>query len=174
MADKKKVTITYDIVDDKGSKVDESGNAYGVRQYSGEVDENGNPLGGSLFVDAYNAQQKGVTPQVYKDPSDSEDWTSKDDAHVDIGVVTDGETADIVISGPEWYAEQVKNSDWFKNNYDNKTFRKLVEMYVNNPNGTMVDPSDDTKTITYSEAFQKYSDAFNETAAAYKDFSACS
>ncbi len=168
MADKQKVTITYDIVDDKGSKVDETGKPYGVRQYSGVVDENGEPHGGSLFVDAYNAKKNGYSPQIYKSPSDSEDWTPKEDAKINIGVATNGETADIVISGPSWLAKQVQSSDWFKDNYDNKTFRKLAEMYVNNPNGTMVDPSDDTKTITYQEAFNRYQHAFDENVEAYK------
>lgn len=170
MADyKKKVTLKYDILDSEGNATDKEGKAYGTRQYTGYLDESGNPKGGSLFVNAYNNNKNNVKNYVYTDPNDSESYTPTEDAEVSIGIMRSGDSADITLYGPEWLTEQVKNSDWFKNNYDNKTFRKFAEAYVNNPTGTMIDPSDDTKTITYKEAWDKYAQAFSETAQAYQD-----
>jgi hypothetical protein len=168
MGKSKEVTIEYDIVDADGNTTDANGKPYGTRKYSGTVDENGEPHGGSLFVNAYNNRKNNVTNQVYMDPDDPEDWTAKEDAEVTIGYETDGKTANITINGPEWYAEQVKNSDWFKDNYDNNTFRSFMQAYINNPNGTYVDPNDDTKTITYQEAWDKFAQAFNEASTAYR------
>lgn len=171
MADlKKKVTLKYDIMDSEGNTTDKSGKAYGTRQYTGYLDSEGNPKGGSLFVNAYNNNKNNVTNYVYTDPNDVELYTPSEDAKASIGIMRNSDgTADITLYGPEWLTSQIQNSDWFKNNYDNKTFRKFAEAYINNPTGTMVDPSDESKTITYKEAWDKYAQAFAETSQAYQD-----
>lgn len=151
---------------------DADGNVVDYRQYSGAVDpETGKAHGGSLFENAYNNDQAGVTNKVYASNNENEEkWLPVEEAKASIGTVINQDgTADIAVYGPTWYAKEVQNSDWFKQNFsESSTYRALVEASLNNPNGSFVDPNDDSKTITYSEALQKYSDAFDQYAEAYK------
>lgn len=156
------VTKYYKVLDDDGNIID-------YQQYSGQVNkETGEAYGGSLFVNAYNNTKNNVKNEVYDNPNDAENWTPASEAKASLEIMTDGKTADVVLDGPDWLTNQIKSSDWFSKNFDNNTFRKFVSAYVNNPNGTMIDPTDDSKTITYQEAWNKYAQAFSETADAYQ------
>lgn len=144
-------------------------------EYYNVLDENGNvertlvvPEGGSL------RQELESGKQFYKpNREDEEDYVPVSEAVADITI--DPVNGRIKVDGPEWLTSQIVNSESFKKNYsENKALLGLVNLFRNDPNATITDPTtgDPIKVADALNTYQENATTYGRTFApitAYKD-----
>ena len=141
--------------------------------YYNVLDENGNvertlvaPEGGSL------RQELESGKQFYKPNREGEeDYVSVSEAVADITI--NPTTGRIKVDGPEWLTSQIINSDSFKKNYsENKALLGLVNLFRNDPNATITDPTtgDPIKVTDAIQTFQDSATKYGQNFAPISDY----
>lgn len=137
--------------------LDENGNVVGKQRY---------PEGGSLYNEAKKAREEGGSYSVYQSGRPEEEvYTPVSEAKVTTTI--DPFTGTITVDGPDWLTSEIINSDSFKQNYsENKALLGLVNMYRNDPDSSIADPTTGNP-IKVADALRTFQDSANNYAGSF-------
>lgn len=137
------------------------------------LDENGNvvstlryPEGGSLYNEAKKAREEGGSYRVYQSGRPEEEvYTPVSEAKATTTI--DPVSGTITVKGPSWLTSEIINSDSFKENYsENKALLGLVNMYRNDPDSSIADPTTGNP-IKVADALMTFQDSANNYAGSF-------
>ena len=137
--------------------LDENGNVIGTQRY---------PEGGSLYNEAKKAREEGGSYSVYQSGRPEEEvYTPVSEAKATTTI--DPFTGTITVDGPDWLTSEIVNSDSFKKNYsENKALLGLVNMYRNDPDSSIADPTTGNP-IKVADALRTFQDSANNYAGSF-------
>ena len=135
-------TIKHDIY----NVLDDDGNVLYTLRY---------PEGSEMYEEAKKARESGETYEVYESSKyDPEAWAPVSSAKADISL--DPVRGKVVLTGPSWLTNEIKNSEAFKQTYlENRALNSLLKTYQADPFSAISMKDGTTKTV--SEVLADYS-----------------